>query len=130
MSKLNPPSIGKTETPTFGSKEYRDFFRETYISTEGKWKFLGIKNGRLYLSIILLVAISTPILLANQITEFKAIYFLLIPIYFLICNLFEYVLHRYPMHHKIKFFESISAEIRTFHVLIAYFSTCTAFTRK
>jgi hypothetical protein len=112
QNNLTSKSNDKAVTPEFGSKEYRTFFRESYIFNDGKWKFLGIKNGNLYFLIILLVAISMPIFFASQMTEFKIIYFLLMPIYFLICNLFEYLLHRFPMHHKTKglefFFEHVT----------------------
>ena len=117
MGKINriPKLDLITEAPLLSARTYRDFFRETYIAKEGKWKFLGIRNGNLYLLIVLSIAIATPILVGMEITEFKSIYFILIPIYFLIFNFFEWILPRYPLHHKIKGIEFLFEHVTVHH---------------
>jgi len=102
-------------SPAFGSQEYRDYFRTVYVDKDAKGRFLGIKNGNLYVAIIFIVIISVPVLLARQVTEFKAYFLILLPVYFLICNLLEYLLHRYPMHHKTKGFEFLYEHVTVHH---------------
>lgn len=111
MNKPTPECI----TPAFGSAEFREYFRTVYVEKEGKIKFLGIGNGNLYMVLVFFVITSVPILLALQITEFKSHYLLLLPAYFLFCNLLEYLLHRYPMHHKIKGFEFLYEHVTVHH---------------
>ena len=41
--------------PAFGSQEYRDYFRTVYVDKDAKARFLGIKNGNLYLAIIFMI---------------------------------------------------------------------------
>lgn len=107
--------IANTNVPPFGSQEFRDYFRTDYIDRDAKSRFLGIKDGKLYITIVFILLISVPIIMATQITEYKYYYLLLLPIYFLILNLFEYMLHRYPMHHKKKGFEFLYEHVTIHH---------------
>jgi hypothetical protein len=108
-------SIQPIEKIAFGSNEYREYFRNNYITGKAKTQFLGISNGKVYLTIVFIIAISAPIIMASRITEFRYNYLILFPFYFILCNLFEYVLHRFPMHRKIKGLEFLFEHVTIHH---------------
>jgi hypothetical protein len=86
----------------FGSNEFRECFRNTYIKDEAGARFIGIKNGRLYIALVAIILVSIPTFIYLQIDTFSLRHVALIPLYFLICNLIEYLVHRYPIHKKLK----------------------------
>ena len=86
----------------FDVEKYREYFRTKYVTQDAGYRYLGITNGKLYLATIIFVTISAPTLALLQIETFHFYFFCLLPFYFIIANLVEYVLHRYPMHHKMK----------------------------
>ncbi len=89
-------------TPKFGTPAYREYFRTDYIEKDGASRFLGISNGTGYMVTVFIILTLVPVALGFLINQYHLYYILLVPVYFLVCNGFEYVLHRYPMHHKVK----------------------------
>jgi hypothetical protein len=97
--------------------KYREYFRDTYVPNDSGMLFLKITNGKIYLFIITLIIITIPVILFNQIKELPSYFLYLIPIYFLICNFIEYILHRYPMHHKTKNIEFLFDHVSIHHMI-------------
>ena len=108
-------SSDAVRTPPFGSQEYRDYFRTDFVEKDGAKGFLGIGNGNVYMMVVFVILIAVPSLLALQITQFQYYFLLLLPVYFLICNLLEYLLHRYPMHNKTKGMEFLFEHVTVHH---------------
>ncbi len=94
--------MDKTSPPKFATQAYRDYFRTDFIEKDGASRFMGIKNGTTYMIIVFSMLTVIPLALVLLISRFYWYFILLCPVYFLICNAFEYVLHRYPMHEKMK----------------------------
>lgn len=94
--------------------DYRDYFRQTYVPRDAGLRFLKMTNGRHYLWVVLATLTSVPLLLASAI-DFTATMLLLCVPYFLICNLGEYVLHRYPMHKRTNSLEFLYEHVTVHH---------------
>lgn len=90
----------------FGSTEYRNFFRN---------HLAGKLNGNLYVLINFLVLVSIIVTLAMSIPKYEPYFLLLLPGYFLFTNGLEYVLHRYPMHHKTPGFMVVYEHVTIHH---------------
>ena len=86
----------------FDVDKYREYFRTKYVTQDAGFRYLGITNGKLYLMTIIVLTIAAPTLVLLQIETWHAYFLWLLPVYFVIANLIEYVLHRYPMHHKMR----------------------------
>jgi hypothetical protein len=93
--------------PPFGSLEYRTRFREDV----GKRM-----SGTYYaLTILITLAIIISTLGFFLVSHFSLYIVLLLPAYFLFDNLLEYILHRFPMHHKMKNFEMVYEHVTIHH---------------
>ncbi len=89
------------QKPAFGTEAFRDYFRNQYVTEEAGIRFLGIQTGSLYIKVVFAFLISIPLLIALQI-DFKGYQVFTAMIYIVFANFVEYMLHRYPMHHKQK----------------------------
>ena len=105
------PSHDPAADPTgatlpFGSAAYRSFFRN---------HLAGKMNGNLYVlaNLSLLVVIIAALALA--IPKYEPYFLLLLPGYFMFVNGVEYVLHRFPMHHKTAGFMVVYEHVTTHH---------------
>lgn len=99
----------------FGSNEYRNYFRTDYVEKDAGKIFLGIKNGNVYAVCIFIYLSSIMATIFYQIGGLNKNQMMLIPLYFVILNLIEYVLHRYPMHKKTKGLEFLFDHVTVHH---------------
>jgi hypothetical protein len=90
----------------FGSAEYRGFFRN---------HLAGRLNGNLYVLINFSVLLAIILTLAISIPRYEPYFLLLLPCYLLFTNWLEYVLHRYPMHHKTPGFMVVYEHVTIHH---------------
>lgn len=79
----------------FDVKQYREKFRKEKIQ---KWY-----SGFVHMFGVLAILIGALIFLSLQLSSVLWWELLAIPASFLVCNLVEYIAHRYPMHNKMKF---------------------------
>lgn len=100
--------------PAFGTEEFRDYFRNQYVTVEAGPRFLGIKTGSIYIKVVFAFLISIPLLIASQI-EFQPYQIYTGIAYFIFANFVEYILHRYPMHHKQKGAEFLYEHVTIHH---------------
>lgn len=75
----------------FGSAEFRNHFRENLV---------GDRHGRAYAAASFILISAITLTIAFAIPEYSVRFLWLFPIYFFIANLAEYLMHRFPMHHK------------------------------
>lgn len=102
------------QKPAFGTEEFRDYFRNEYVPKEAGFRFLGIETGSTYIKVVFLFLISIPLLIALQV-DFQKYQLLTGVIYLIFANFVEYVLHRYPMHHKQKGAEFLYEHVTIHH---------------
>ncbi len=105
----------QNNSPKFGTDEYRDYFRTTYINKDAGLKFLNFKNGKLYLVVVFSIAILASVLSSLLISNWNISYLILFPFYFLFANLIEYVIHRFPMHKPMKGFDFLFEHVTVHH---------------
>lgn len=72
-------------------------------------------DGRLYALSVLGGLVLAMGVLAYAIQTYHGYFWVLLPAYFLFCNLIEYLLHRYPMHHRTKGFEVVYEHVTIHH---------------
>jgi sterol desaturase/sphingolipid hydroxylase (fatty acid hydroxylase superfamily) len=99
----------------FGSDEFRRYFRTDFINHDSGFEFMRMKNGYLYACICLTPILMIILYLAASISIYHPYFIGLIPIYFLVANLAEYLIHRYPMHHKYGKYNAIYAHMTIHH---------------
>lgn len=99
------PPLTDTAFP-FGSQQFREHFRNNVA---------GRLNGTLYALANFLILIAIIGALAVTIPKYEPYFLALLPAYFLFANGLEYVLHRYPMHHKTKGFEVVYEHVSIHH---------------
>ena len=106
VPKHDPVADPTGATLPFGSAAYRSFFRN---------HLAGKLNGNLYVlaNLSLLVAIIAA--LALSVPKYEPYFWVLLPGYFMFVNGVEYVLHRYPMHHKTPGFMVVYEHVTTHH---------------
>jgi sterol desaturase/sphingolipid hydroxylase (fatty acid hydroxylase superfamily) len=91
----------------FGSEEFRQYFRTHMVN--------NLPAGNYYLTTYV---ISLTIIIACLVDflEVKSFFELLsVPFYFLFCNFFEYLFHRFPMHQKVKFMKAVYHHVTIHH---------------
>lgn len=94
------------QLPAFGSVAYKQAFRESVSARiDGKW----------YALLNLVVLLSILVALAVAIPKYQNYFFFLLPAYFVFCNFLEYLLHKYPMHRKIKGFGVVYEHVTIHH---------------
>src|SRR5260370_36776683 len=96
---------------SFGSNEFRHYFRTRLAN--------GFPNGNWYVTSYLIALVIIIVYLTHMLTAEYAIEFLSIPFYFLLCNFFEYMFHRYPMHNKMRFAEPVYHHVTIHHSFYA-----------
>ena len=85
----------------FGSDEFRQYFRSEFVERDAGMEYLGLRNGYAYAAVCLMPVALIVVALAASIDFISPRHLLLLPLYFLISNLVEYLVHRYPMHHRL-----------------------------
>lgn len=83
--------IVPTKIP-FGSDAFRTYFRTVLVK--------DYPNGNYYLTTYVVALMIIIFTLSSLLDIHKPMELIGIPFYFLFCNLFEYLFHRFPMHHK------------------------------
>ncbi|MYM64400.1 sterol desaturase family protein [Pseudomaricurvus sp. HS19] len=81
------------------TESFRKYFREEYVPRDAGPRFLYITNGRLYIRVVFAIILTLCVGLASQV-DFRPHHLPLFFLYFVIANLVEYWIHRYPMHRK------------------------------
>jgi sterol desaturase/sphingolipid hydroxylase (fatty acid hydroxylase superfamily) len=85
----------------FGSDEFRQYFRSEFVERFAGMEYLGLRNGYAYAAICMLPVVLIVLVLGANVSFSGSGHLLLVPLYFLICNLAEYLVHRYPMHRRL-----------------------------
>jgi hypothetical protein len=98
----------------FGSDEFRRYFRSEFVARDAGLEYLGIRNGYAYTAVCLVPVVLIIAALAMGI-DFRPRHLLLLPVYFLISNLVEYLVHRYPMHHRLGPGNALYAHVTIHH---------------
>lgn len=93
-------------TPRFGSPEFRAQFRSAHSTG------IGGTTYALLVLIYLLGMIVTLIVVIPRFTVYDAV---ALPFYFLFVNLLEYLLHRFPMHRKMRMMGVVFEHVTIHH---------------
>ena len=101
---IEAPSVLRSRTAEFRAELRRD---------------LADKNGTAYALKVLGLLVGIVVALVVAMPPFGWTHLALLMVYFLFMNLFEYVLHRYPMHRRMKGLEVIFQHVTVHH---AFFS--------
>jgi hypothetical protein len=91
----------------FGSPEFRDYFRSQLVN--------NYPNGNLYLFVYVGCLAGVIVFLSCLLSGVSRLELATLPLYLLFCNLFEYIFHRYPMHHKVKGLSSVYQHVTVHH---------------
>lgn len=90
----------------FGSADFRRHFRDVLV---------GDRQGRRYaiamFSLITIIVVALTLALPG----FERSFAFLLPIYFIAFNAAEYLLHRFPMHHRMKGMELVFEHVTVHH---------------
>lgn len=73
-------------------RKYRKVYRE---------RIVGWYNGWLHIAVIYVIGFTAMYIYSTHIAEVQAWEWLTIPVVFLLCNMFEWFLHRHVMHRKL-----------------------------
>lgn len=99
----------------FGSNEFRNYFRTVFIEREAGFEYLKHRNGIGYVIFCWSLIFSIVVIVGSQVDFTLTRHWVLLPIYFLIYNLVEYLVHRYPMHMKLGPHNALFAHVTIHH---------------
>jgi hypothetical protein len=91
----------------FGSDDFRKYFRTELTNR--------YPNGNYYVIFYIVILISIIAYLLHLLDTHNPIAFLSVLIYFLFCNFFEYLFHRFPMHRKMPGMSSVYHHVTIHH---------------
>lgn len=92
--------------PKFGSDEYRASFRR---GVQGR------VSGTVYVLAVFLLLLAIIGFIVWQIQEFDRWFWISLPVYFVVANAIEYLLHRYPMHRRMRLMPVVYEHVTIHH---------------